>query len=467
MKLQIPEKVNRIIETLMQNGFEAYAVGGCVRDIMLGRDPEDWDITTSAKPLEVKRLFRRTVDTGIQHGTVTVLLDKDHYEVTTYRLDGEYEDNRHPKEVLFTSSLEEDLKRRDFTINAMAYNEQEGMIDLFDGIKDLEKGLIRCVGSAVERFDEDALRILRAVRFSAQLGFEIEADTLKAVKEKAELLKNISAERIRVELTKLLISDHPDRFRTLYETGITRVILPEFDAMMITEQNNPHHAFTVGEHTLRAIASVAGDSASQSFTTRERVILRWTMLLHDIEKPNTKIIGKDKQDHFYGHQDKGAITARRILKDLKFDNDTLESVEHLIRWHDYRFVLTPAGMRKAASKIGKEYMKLLFEVNHADTSAKNPKHNEEKFLRLKEAIRLYDDIAAKGECVSLKELKINGKDLIAQGYQPGRELGEILKQLLLAVIEDPALNQIETLIELSKEIKNHLEDQKTNQKEGN
>ena len=201
MNFIIPDKVNKIIEELRNYGFEAYAVGGCVRDMILGRSPQDWDITTSATPLEVKSIFRRTVDTGIVHGTVTVLLDKDHFEVTTYRLDGEYEDNRHPKEVSFTSSLTEDLKRRDFTINAMAYNEIEGVIDLFGGMEDLQRGLIRCVGSAKERFEEDALRILRAVRFSAQLGFTIEEDTLKAVREKAENLKNISAERIRVELT--------------------------------------------------------------------------------------------------------------------------------------------------------------------------------------------------------------------------------------------------------------------------
>lgn len=450
MKIQIPDKVKTIIEVLMKSGFEAYVVGGCVRDMILGKEPEDWDITTSATPLEVKRLFRRTIDTGIQHGTVTVLLDKEHYEVTTYRLDGEYEDNRHPKEVQYTSSLKEDLRRRDFTINAMAYNDSEGMIDLFEGIEDLKKGRIRCVGSAEERFTEDALRILRAVRFSAQLGFEIEPETMKAVKEKAGLLTNISAERIRVELTKLLISDHPDRLKLLYEVGISRIILPEFDAMMKTNQNNIHHAYSVGGHSIMAVSSVAGKAGDKRFTSRERTILRWTMLLHDIEKPNTRVIGKDGQDHFYGHQEKGALTAKRILRDLKFDNDTLNSVVHLIRWHDYRFVLTPTGMRKATSKIGREYMELIFEVNHADTSAKNPAHNEEKFHRLEEARRLYQEMVEREDCVSLKELKINGNDLIAEGYRPGRELGEILNQLLASVLENPSLNKRETLLELAK-----------------
>ena len=451
MNFPVPKKVNDIIEELMQHGYEAYAVGGCVRDMVLGREPEDWDITTSATPYEVKKIFRRTVDTGIVHGTVTVLIDKEHYEVTTYRLDGEYEDNRHPKQVEFTSSLTEDLKRRDFTINAMAFNEKEGFIDLFGGMEDLKRGLIRCVGSAEDRFEEDALRILRAIRFSAQLGFTIEENTLQAIREKVENLRYISAERIRVELTKLLISDYPNRLRLLYEIGITGVILPEFDAMMRTEQRNIHHIYSVGDHTIHAVSEVAGSIKEHRFEQRERTILRFTMLLHDVEKPNTVTTGKDGQNHFYGHQEKGAVTAKNILRRLKFDNDTIDSVVHLIRWHDYRFVLTPAGMRKAASKIGKEYMELLFEVNRADTSAKNPEHTKEKQERLATARQLYSDIVERGECVSLKELKINGRDLIAIGMKPGKEIGTILNDLLAEVLEQPAQNKRESLLSRAKE----------------
>lgn len=451
MNFPVPKKVNDIIKELMQHGYEAYAVGGCVRDMVLGREPEDWDITTSATPYEVKKIFRRTVDTGIVHGTVTVLIDKEHYEVTTYRLDGEYEDNRHPKQVEFTSSLTEDLKRRDFTINAMAYNEKEGFIDLFGGMEDLKRGLIRCVGSAVDRFDEDALRILRAIRFSAQLNFTIEENTLQAIRDKVENLRNISAERIRVELTKLLISDYPNRLRLLYEIGITGVILPEFDAMMRTEQRNIHHIYSVGDHTIHAVSEVAGSIKEHRFEPRERTILRYTMLLHDIEKPNTITVGKDGQNHFYGHQEKGAATAKNILRRLKFDNDTIDSVVHLIRWHDHRFVLTPSGMRKAASKIGKEYMELLFEVNRADTSAKNPEHTKEKQERLATARQLYRGIVERGECVSLKELKINGRDLIAIGMKPGREMGVVLNDLLAEVLEQPALNEREILLSRAKE----------------
>lgn len=450
MEFHIPEKVQYIIDTLIDHGYEAYAVGGCVRDMILGKTPEDWDITTSAKPHEVKKVFKRTVDTGIMHGTVTVLIDKDHYEVTTYRLDGIYEDYRRPKEVSFTSDLEEDLKRRDFTINAMAYNPQKGIVDLFGGMEDLKNGLIRCVGNASERFEEDALRILRAVRFSAQLDFHIEKNTKAAIKEKAPLLKNISAERIRMELTKLLVSDNPDRLRLLYELGISKVILPEFDRMMVTPQNNIHHAYTVGEHTIRTVSAVAGKISENRFLPQERCILRWTMLLHDIEKPSTITMGKDGQHHFYGHQEKGAKTAKRILKDLKFDNETLEYVVHLIKWHDYRFVLTPVGIRKAAAKIGKEYMELLFEVNYADTCGKNPAIKSDKFKQLEEAKRLYREMISRKECVSLKELNISGKDLIEVGFEPGRKMGIILNQLLDAVIEDPSLNKKEILLNLAK-----------------
>lgn len=228
MILEIPKNAETILHILEKAGYEAYVVGGCVRDSILGRSPDDWDITTSAKPEQVKALFHRTVDTGLQHGTVTVLMEKEGYEVTTYRVDGEYEDGRHPKEVTFTASLKEDLKRRDFTINAMAYNPSSGLVDLFGGLEDIERKIIRCVGNPLERFTEDALRIMRAVRFSAQLGFAIEEETRKALKVLAPNLKHVSAERIQVELVKLLMSPHPDYLRVAYEAGITAEFLPEF-----------------------------------------------------------------------------------------------------------------------------------------------------------------------------------------------------------------------------------------------
>lgn len=449
MKIELPQKVDYIINELMKNGYEAYAVGGCIRDSILGREPEDWDITTSANPAEVKKIFRRTVDTGIIHGTVTVMLEKEGYEVTTYRIDGEYEDNRRPKTVEFTADLVEDLKRRDFTINAMAYNEQKGLVDVFDGLADLQKGIIRCVGSAAERFEEDALRILRAIRFSAQLGFEIEKETLKAATAKVLNLEAISAERIRVELNKLILSAHPDKLIDAYEAGITKVILPEFDAMMKTEQNNPHHIYSVGLHSIKAVEQAGKDAV---FNPKEMLILRWTMLLHDVEKPNCKTTDH-KGDHFYGHPEKSAETARLILRRLKFDNETIDLVYRLIKWHDYKFSLTSQAMRKAANKIGTDIMELLFEVKTADTLAQKQETRKEKLDNLNQAKLIYQEIKSNQDCVELKMLKINGKDLIQIGFKPGKAMGEVLNRLLEQVLENPLLNEKEILLKMAMQYK--------------
>ena len=290
MKIQLPEKVSSIIKALEEAGYEAYAVGGCVRDSVLGRNPQDWDITTSAKPQEVKRLFSHTIDTGIQHGTVTVMLEREGFEVTTYRIDGEYEDARHPKEVTYTSNLLEDLKRRDFTINAMAYNESHGLVDAFDGIGDLERKCIRCVGNPKERFMEDALRMLRALRFGAQLGFSVEENTFQAIRELSPTIGKISAERIQTELVKLLTSPNPQEMRKVYESGIADVVLPEFSRLMETTQENPHHCYTVREHTLRVLENVPNDK-----------VLRLAALFHDIAKPVCKTVDEKGVAHFYGH----------------------------------------------------------------------------------------------------------------------------------------------------------------------
>lgn len=447
MRIQLPQNVDYIIKELINHGFDAYAVGGCVRDSVLLKEPTDWDITTSAKPEEVKEIFKRTIDTGIEHGTVTVMLEREGYEVTTYRIDGEYEDNRHPKEVAFTDDLIEDLKRRDFTINAMAYNDVKGLVDIFGGHRDLSNKVIRCVGSSCERFEEDALRILRAIRFSAQLGFRIHEDTLAAIRWKAGNLKNISAERIRVELCKLLISDYPEKLMDAYENGITKVILPEFDAMMETEQNNPHHSYSVGIHTINAVKVVGVD---ERFTSKEKLILRWAMLLHDVEKPGCRFVGDDGKDHFWGHQEKGAETARKILRRLKFDNETTDYVYRLVKWHDYSFTLTEKAMRRAVSAIGIDLMDLLFEIKRGDILAQNPDTIPDKLVSLVIARVLVEDIKAKSQCVNLKMLNINGRDLISIGFLKGKQIGEVLNSLLDLVIEDPALNEKEILLERAK-----------------
>lgn len=440
MTIQLPEKVKFILDTLHAAGYEGYAVGGCVRDSILGRNPDDWDITTSAQPEQVKALFRRTIDTGIQHGTVTVLLQKEGFEVTTYRIDGEYEDSRHPKEVIFTSNLAEDLKRRDFTINAMAYNEEEGVIDLFDGMGDIKRGMIRAVGVAKERFTEDALRMMRAVRFAAQLGYEIEAETEEAIRGLAPNLRNISAERIQVELVKLIVSPHPDKLRVMYDTGVTKVILPELDRMMETEQNNPHHCYNVGEHTLHSLLFIEPDKA-----------LRLTMLFHDMGKPETKTTDENGIDHFHGHAAISAELAKKILRRLKFDNDTISKVSRTVLYHDYKMALTAKSVRRGIHKVGEDIFPNLFAVKYADACAQSAFQREEKFAELEELRRLYDEIQEKKQCVSLKDLAINGSDLIGMGMKPGKEIGVILGQLLEAVLEEPELNTKEKLTEYMKE----------------
>ena len=440
IKIEMPSAVREIIETLENAGFEAFAVGGCVRDAILGRIPADWDITTSAMPEEVKALFNRTIDTGIQHGTVTVMKNHVGYEVTTYRIDGVYEDARHPKEVSFTSNLVEDLKRRDFTINAMAYNERVGIVDEFDGIGDLEKGMIRCVGNAKDRFGEDALRMLRAVRFSAQLGFAIDEDTKAAITELAPNLEKISAERIQVELVKLLTSDHPDYLRTAYETGITAVVLPEFDICMTCEQNHPFHIYTVGEHTLQSLLHVENDK-----------VLRLTMLFHDFGKPLTHSKNEKGVSRFYGHPAVSADMAREIMRRLKFDNDTTDKVKKLVAEHDCFIKNEPNCVRRAVSKIGKHLFPYFLKVRKADILAKNPVKQAGSLEELRKLTVLYEEILEKEQAVSVKELAVDGKDLLSVGIKQGKQIGEILNNLLEIVLEAPEKNEKETLLAYVRE----------------
>lgn len=438
INIQLPENVRTIITALQSHGYEAYAVGGCVRDSILGRVPGDWDITTSAMPEETKEIFDRTFDTGIEHGTITVLMGKEGYEVTTYRIDGEYEDSRHPKEVVFTRNLKEDLLRRDFTINAMAYNETDGVVDIFGGMEDLKAGIIRCVGNARDRFSEDALRILRGVRFAAQLGFEIEEETKAGMRELAPTLKNISAERIQTELIKMLVSPRPDTLREAYQLGITKQFLPEFDRMMETEQENPHHIYNVGEHTLHAMCNVEADK-----------VLRFTMLLHDVGKIESKEMDEDGVAHFYMHVTKGQEMAKKILRRLKFDNDTIRRVTHLVEFHDYSVSTELKNVRRALNKIGEDYFEDYLKVRRADVNAQSIYKREEKIQDIEDTERLYREIVAKNQCVSLKKLAVTGKDLIDAGMAQGKELGATLQWLLEQVIENPENNTKERLLELA------------------
>ena len=445
MRIELPQKVSIIINRLQQHGYDAYAVGGCVRDSVLGRNPDDWDITTNAMPDEVKKIFFRTIDTGIAHGTVTVMLEHEGFEVTTYRIDGEYEDNRHPKSVSFTRNLIEDLKRRDFTVNAMAYNDSRGIVDEFNGMDDLKDKTIRCVGNPGDRFSEDALRILRAVRFSAQLNFRIEEETQRAIHKLAPSLKNISAERIQVELVKLIVSNHPERLRQAYEMGITNVILEEFDCMMVCEQNNPHHLYTVGEHTLKAVAHIENNKA-----------LRLAMLFHDIAKPATKTTDDQGIDHFYGHPIKSVEMTKVILKRLKFDNDTINKVCILIAYHDVDIENDKKSVRRMINKVSEENFLDLLKVKKADILAQSNYKREEKLHNINTVEKLFHEILKDKECVSLKDLAVSGQDLIDNGIKPGKQMGVILNTLLDEVIEEPKLNNYLHLI--SRAIKLNKED---------
>ncbi len=437
--MYLPEAVKYIIGVLENEGYEAYAVGGCVRDSILGRNPDDWDITTSAKPEQTKALFDKTFDTGIEHGTITVLVDNIGYEVTTYRIDGEYEDSRRPNDVEFTTNLREDLLRRDFTINAMAYNSKDGLVDIFGGMVDLESKIIRCVGTAKDRFTEDALRILRAIRFSAQLGFEIEAETAAAIKELAPTLANISAERIQVEMVKLLTSPNPHYLNKAYELGVTAVILPEWDKMMATEQETPHHRYNVGEHTLSCLGYIGNDKVS-----------RFVALLHDIGKPDCKTMDENGCAHFKGHDQAGAVMAKTVMKRWKMDNHTVDRVTKLVTVHDMRVQPNFPEVRRAMNKIGVELFPIFHEMQYADIMSQSDYMRVEKLKTLSDVLDVYEKIIEEGHAVTIKELAIDGSLLMQLGVPQGRQIGEILYKLLDQVLEDHTKNQKEVLVREAK-----------------
>jgi tRNA nucleotidyltransferase (CCA-adding enzyme) len=460
VKINIPSAASQILRTLTDAGYEAYVVGGCVRDSLIGRNPEDWDITTSARPKEVKALFPKTIDTGIKHGTVTVRKAGQNYEVTTYRIDGVYADHRHPDEVAFTRCLSDDLERRDFTINAMAYEETKGLIDFFGGQDDLAAGVIRAVGDPMKRFDEDALRMMRAVRFSAQLGFTIDEETRSAIRQLAPTLAAVSAERIRVELEKLLLSDHPEQLRELCELGLTAVFFPEFDAMKKTAQQNPHHRYDVGEHTIAALCACVPITAgwredpgkfAESFGPdatyeREARILRLAVLLHDVAKPLTKTTDAEGIDHFKGHPEKGAKMAAEILGRWKEDNRTIARVRNLITCHDLRPEADAVTVRKTASRVGREDFPLLLDVMDADVHGQSTYMQQKKFDRLSRIRTEWARILRAGEALSLAELAVTGQDLIDAGMPPGPQIGDALRRMLTHVLKYPEHNTREYLL---------------------
>lgn len=443
---EFPAKVRTIISRLQDAGYEAYAVGGCVRDSYMGRIPNDWDITTNALPAQVKEIFRRTIDVGIEHGTVKVMMGNDGYEVTTYRIDGEYEDSRHPKEVTFTSDLAEDLRRRDFTINAMAYSEKTGLVDLFGGMQDLRDGVIRAVGDPAERFDEDALRMLRALRFSAAFDFKIEDETAKAISRLCGNLANISAERIRTEFEKLICSDHPGRLRQAYDLGVTAVIFPEWDVMTECEQVTPHHFTNVGDHTIVALEYIV--KHFHDIDKKEDRILRIATMLHDIAKPAKKFRGDDGADHFKGHPEEGVAMAESFLRRLKYDNDTIKRVKKLVRFHDDTPELTYPSVRRFIVDVEASNMDNLMRLKLADLYAHTDYKREEKLRRIETLDEMYRQIIKDGDCLSVSSLAVRGNDLMAEGIPAGPAIGAALSKLLEAVLDDPSVNEREKLLDI-------------------
>jgi len=439
IEIAMPDEVIFIIETLEANGYEAYIVGGCVRDSVLDRQPKDWDITTNALPMKVYDLFYdlgcEVINTGLKHGTVTVMVNHVGYEITTYRVDGEYEDSRHPKEVKFVSSLKQDLARRDFTINSMAYNYEKGLVDPFNGLEDLKNKIIKCVGKSGDRFSEDALRMMRAIRFSAQLGFNVDINIKEAIYDLNENLKNISIERIREEFNKILLSNSDDIYE-LMELYLVNAFIPEINDLYNFNQNNPYHDLKLLDHSLKSVKLIENE-----------LYLKLTMLLHDFGKVKTQTTDENGISHYYEHPSVSVEIASMILDRMKYDNDTKDKVLMLIGYHDCNLESRKA-IKRILNKMGESLLRDLIKVKWADILSQNPIYAKERLMKLVETENILNEIISEKECFSVKDLAINGKDLIELGYKQGREIGYTLNELLKIVIEDNNLNTKEKLIEI-------------------
>ena len=444
--IKLPEATAYIIERIEKNGFEAFAVGGCIRDSLLGRVPNDWDITTSAKPEDIMNIFENTVETGIEHGTVTVVIYKEPYEVTTYRIDGDYTDGRHPDSVEFTENIEEDLSRRDFTINAMAYNNSTGLVDVFGGREDLENRVIRCVGNPKKRFEEDALRMMRGIRFSAQLGFSIEKDTFKAIEEMADSISAVSIERINVEFTKTLMSD-AKKIMIYHETGILKNVLPE---LYTIEKENLRKDFSIEKSIKMGI-----DCAN---LCKKDLACRLAGFF------------------VYINEAIGIENTKKILKKMRYDNKTISKTCELLKYsmrnisnnkEDLKYLLMKLDsvelledlidLKAAEVDTYLETQKKIFE----DESTKNDESDKvglevleaftvESLIVLNNVENTLKEIVDNKECFRVKDLDINGKDLIAAGVKPGKEIGEMLNKILKEVIKNPDINKKEKLLEIIK-----------------
>lgn len=441
-RIKIPPNADRIIGELQKGGFEAYAVGGCVRNALLGLEPHDWDICTNAKPAEMRRIFSgyETHDYGLKHGTLVVMADGEPFEVTTYRIDGVYSDNRRPEKVTFTDDLTLDLSRRDFTANAIAYNEQNGLRDPFGGADDLSRGLLRCVGDPESRFNEDALRILRGIRFASAYGFTVEEKTAAAIHRCSGLLNNIAAERIQTELNGILCGAQAaktvDDFR-----DVIAAVIPEIAATFGFPQRTKHHCFDVWKHIIHSVGCIEPDA-----------LLRTVMLFHDVGKPQACTTDENGHNHFKGHQQIGADMAETILRRLRYPKAFSEECVRLIIYHDVRYNGTTQQIKRLLQKLGEPTMRRLFKVQRADISAQSDYLRGEKLRSIDSAEAQLDEILEKNRCVQLRDLAVNGKDLIAAGFKEGRQIGVILNKLLDEVIDERLENEKQALLNRAKKL---------------
>lgn len=442
MNFDISEGARKILSALNQKGYDAYIVGGAIRDLIMGRTPHDYDIATSALPNQIKSIFPCTIDTGIKHGTVTVMDSHASFEVTTFRTDGEYKDTRHPEDVKFISDVKGDMLRRDFTINALAYNENEGVIDCVGGLDDIKNKVIRCVGEPEVRFKEDALRMLRAIRFSVVLGFEIEERTKTAIKKYSILIKKVSAERIREELEKILRSENPGGIIMLHQLGLLKYIIPELDVCFSVNQRNKYHLYNVGEHIIHAVAK-----------TPEDITIRWAALLHDIGKPLCKSVDANGIIHFYGHHHESVRLADDILRRLRLDNDSRKNILTLIENHDIRIEPSLVGVKRIMARLGADLFTKLLLLQEADNSAKNPKFLPDKLAKINDVRVIYRKVLSERQPYVTSDLIINGRDLIKIGFRAGREIGDTLRCLLDEVLINPSLNNRDYLMMRAKQLK--------------
>ena len=434
----IPSGADEIITALRSSGYDAYVVGGCVRDSLLGKEPHDWDICTSATPDEMREVFsaRRVYDTGVKHGTLTIRADDGvAYEVTTFRTDGEYSDNRHPDTVTYVRSLREDMARRDFTVNAMAYSKENGLVDYYGGKDDLNVGLIRCVGDYDARFQEDALRVLRALRFASVYGFAIEEQTAAAIHRNAHLLKNISSERIREELCKLLVGKGVLNVLLGY-SDVMATIIPELAPCIGFEQNNSYHQYNVYDHIAHAVASYEGSDTA----------INVALLLHDIAKPQC-YYENETGGHFGGHGVKSAEVAKDVTARLKFDNKTRDAIVELVLYHDSAIAATQKAVRRWLNKIGEERFRQLLEVQTADTMAHVEAVHASRLAQRDAVESVLSQVLAENQCFTMKDLAINGHDIMTElGLQEGRQVGDVLKYLLDKVIAGEVPNERDELL---------------------